>query len=316
MAGNGFSRSLLATALVTLGGATPDDTVRPDAQGPEVVTFQIAAADAEALLGYLVQRLEGQAPLRLGNRDAPTHRIDERRELVFFDDASTSLLDTGREVRFERLLSTEAGRKDNALTARVGSLRLSFREGLDLAAASRAESELALEELVEKDARKAMAASFATHDLDLTRLCESMRLEIKSVGIGLGDENGDLLKFTMRRVSCREADLEQRWHELRAEAAAGDAPHEAAARELRDAVLAEIAAARPKLLRVGNEDYQRSFARLQSATWLPLRTLHAFGISPLAAKVVALLTASVCFATLSAALAIHRLRRARAASAR
>ena len=312
MTGNGFARSLLASALVMFCGATPDNTVRPERRGSDVVTFQIAAADAEALLGYLVQRLEGQASLRLGAREVPCHRIDERREIVFFDDASSTLLDSGREVRFERLLS--AGRTDHALTARVGSLRLSFRDGLDLAAASRAESGLELDELIEQDARKAMAASLATHDLDPSRLRESIRLQVKSVGIGFGDGNSDLLTLTVRRVSCREADLEQRWHELRAEAASGDAPHEGAARELRDAVLAEIAAARPKILRDSNEDYQRSFARLQSSTWLPLRTLHALDIHPLEAKVTALLTASVCFATLSAALAIRRLRRARVAS--
>jgi hypothetical protein len=298
MAGNGFARSLLASALITLCGATPFNTVRPESQGPDVVTFQIAAADAEA-------------PLRLGTRDVPSHRIDERREIVFFDDASSSLLDTGREVRFERLLS--AGRTDHALTVRVGSLRLSFRDGLDLAAASRAESWLALDELIEQNARKAMAASLAPHDLDPSRLRESMRLQIKSVGIGFGDGNGDLLTITMRQVSCREADLEQRWHELRAEAASGDAPHEGAARELRDAVLAEIAAARPKILRDSNEDYQRCFARLQSSTWLPLRTLHALDIHPLEAKVTAMLMASICFAALSAVLAIRRLRRARVA---
>lgn len=310
MAATGFALSLCATALMLHGAEGLCAQAGAASPSPTLVTLRVAAVDAEPLLGYLAGRLGSGGESRIGDRACARRTIDERRETLYFDDANMSLLDSGRAVRFERRLQPDGKLVADAVHARLGAAPIAILDGLDPGASTRSDTLPHFEDLFAPEGRAPRLARLVEHGLDPAGLRASMRLQVKTVGFALGDARGDAVTFTIRRVSCRSADLELQWHELQAEAPpSGHDADDAAAVEFRDAVLAELAAASPRLVRDVNDDYRRSFARLQAATWLPLRTLHSLGLTPLAAKVGSLLAASTLFGAVSALLAIRRLRR-------
>ncbi len=308
-----FSLALCTSALMPqdVVGAAP---TQPQQTANGLVMMRVAATAAEPLLGYLVRRFETGTVSSLGKRACTTRPIDEHRVSWFFDDAQMSLLDAGAQAQLVIRSLPDGKPLDTSVQLQLGPTQETIREGLDVFAIARADGPMRLESCFDVKSRAAATARFSQHNLDLASLSTSMRIDLKVVGIAIGDQVGDVLHLTVRRLSCREADLELLWHEFHAEAiASADQESFDAAVELRDVLIAELAAQQARLQRETNGEYQRAFARAQAATWLPLALLHKTGVRAIDAKIAAVLATAALCAIVASSLAVGRLRRASAA---
>lgn len=284
--------------------------------GPEPVAirYRVLAPDAEPLLGFLAQRLAPSDDFRVGERSCRSSVLEVRSQHFCFDDGSMGLLASGSEAQLilTAPMQGRAGSDRFEATHRGASLRI--ESGIDASATTRLESSLRLQDVFLPESRDEHERDLRGLGVDPSTLRLALAVERREHGIAIADALGERFTISVVRVVSRQQDLALQWHEL--EAVVPEAPVEdrTAFLELRAAILAELTAACPRLVRDDAQDYPRAFERLQSATWLPLRVLHALRISDLQAKVAVLLGLSAIFASASAWIAIRRLRRERNAA--
>lgn len=301
-----------AGAIAELGDHPSGRHIRPD---PVAIRYRVLAPDAEPLLGFLAQRLAPSDDFRVGERSFRTSLLESRTEHLWFDDDALGLLPTGSEVRLRRTAPAQGRERLDRVEAIHGGATLRIESGIDATAPTRLEGSLRLQDLFLPASRNDHERALRELGVDPSALRLALAVERRAHGIAIADNDGERLSISVVRVISRQEDLALQWHEL--EAVVHETPSEdrEAFLELRETILAELAAACPRLVRDEKEDYPRAFERLQRATWLPLRFLHTLHMSDLEAKIAALLALSTICAAASATIAIRRLRRSRQAAA-
>ena len=277
------------------------------------IRFRVLAADAEPMLGFLAQRLAPTDDFRVGERSCRSSIVDVRTENLWFDDDTMSLLGSGAEARLVRTVPIAGQAQLDRIEVENESASVRIETGIDASAPTRLESSLRLSDLFLSSSRDEWERSIRGAGIDPDHLRLALKVERRAHGIALADASGERFSITVVRVISRQEDLALQWHELEAIVPASQREDRDAFLEFRTALLAELTAACPRLVRDDAADYPRTFERLQRATWLPLRLLHSLRVSDLEAKITVLLTCSALCAAAAAAIAIRRLRRTKSA---
>jgi hypothetical protein len=280
---------------------------------PAALRYRVLAPDAEPLLGFLAQRLAPTDDFRVGERSCRSSIVDARTENLWFDDDAMSLLGSGVEARLVRTVPIAGQSQSDRIELEKGEASVRLETGIDASAPTRLESSLRLSDLFLPASRDESERSIRGTGVDPTQLRLALKVERRAHGIALSDASGERFSITVVRIVSRQDDLALQWHELEAIVPASQREDRDAFLEFRTALLAELTAACPRLVRDDAADYPRTFERLQRATWLPLRLLHSLRVSDLEAKIALLLCCSTLCATAAAAIAIRRLRRRRTA---
>lgn len=304
--------ALFAGALAHPGNLHTDAN---QAREPVAIRYRVLAADAEPMLGFLAQRLAPTDDFRVGERSCRTSIVDIRTENLWFDDDAMSLLGSGSEARLIRNVQTAGQERSDRIEATSDTTSVRIDTGIDASAPTRLESSLRLHDMFLPASRDESERSIRGTGIEPDHLRLALRVERRAHGIALADASGERFSITVVRVVSRQEDLALQWHELEAIVPASQREDRDAFLEFRTALLAELTAACPRLVRDDATDYPRTFERLQRATWLPLRLLHSLRVSDLEAKITVLLTCSALCAAAAAAIAIRRLRRAKSIEA-
>jgi hypothetical protein len=303
------SLALLSVGIVALG-AKPAQRFPVGDNG--TLRCRLPDYQAEPLLQWLVARYQEPSFLDTDGHDFRGAVLGDRVEEAWFDDQSLSLLQAKHEVHHVRRVGqgATAGVSD-ILYLTTGQQTLALHHAVDPTAPTRFQDALALHDLVTADQRPAVELTLRDSGIRPASLERTLRLDRKRHGILLSDQTGPCLEIAVDQCTSLQQDLALRWVEFEVSippARNGDAVVGETMQRVRTQVLEEVRAQFPQVKPESEGPYATVFLRLQSGTWLPLRTLHELKLSDQQAKIALLMLTAL---TLSAPALIFALRRVR-----
>lgn len=303
--------ALLSAGLVAFG-VDGDDTKRPADTG--TVRCRLADQDAEPLLQWVVARYQTPSFLDAEGRTFTGAVLGDRVEEAWFDDAGLSLLQADHEVHHVRRLGQGATNGvHDVLYLRTGNSAVENLTAVEPTAPTRFLDALAFQDLVTENQRPAVELALREHGIRPGQLERTLRLDRKRHGILLSDQRGACIEITVDQCTSRQQDLALRWVEFLVSIVPtrhADPLAQKELHEVRDRIVEETLAAAPRLKIEQEGPYATVFLRLQSSTWLPLRTLHELRMSDMEAKISLLVLAAFLLGAPSTVLALRRARSA------
>ncbi|MEQ1633117.1 MAG: hypothetical protein ABL997_12140 [Planctomycetota bacterium] len=303
--------ALLSAGLVVFGVDTEDNTKPADTGS---VRCRLADQDAEPLLQWVVARYQTPSFLDAEGRTFTAAVLGDRKEEAWFDDAGLSLLQAGHEVHHVRRIGqgSTAGVHD-VLYLSTGASAVEHLTAVEPTAPTRFADALAFRDLVTENQRPAVELALREYGIRPGQLERTLRLDRKRHGILLSDQRGACIEITVDQCMSRQHDLALRWVEFEVSIVPlrhADPLARTELHEVRDRIVEEALAQSPRLKLDQESPYAAVFLRLQSSTWLPLRTLHELRVSDMEAKISLLVLAAFMLGAPSAVLALRRARSA------